>query len=112
MNKPVSGSLSGNQVPTYQENRAERMPDTTFHTKGQLRKLLYFIWEEKLKVKRDYEKVLDELLLLRKENSKLISEKGFYLNQANNSQEKILELQDKILNHYEIENKPYMKVAD
>lgn len=60
------GSPSANKVSTYQQN-TDRMPDTTFHTKGMLRKLLYFIWEEKLKAKKDYEMVLENEIGLREE---------------------------------------------
>lgn len=93
MTKPNnSGSLSGNQVSTYHENRAERMPDTTFHTKGMLRKLLYFIWEEKLKAKRDYERVLEESLILRRQRTE-------DLIRLNKQSEEIQELYREINSH-------------
>jgi hypothetical protein len=56
------GLRSTNKVSTYQQNSEERLPDTTWHTKSQLRKLLYFIWGEKAKAKSDYERMIDEKL--------------------------------------------------
>jgi hypothetical protein len=91
-----SGSLSGNQVPTYQENRAERLIDTTFHTKAQLRKLLYFVWEEKLKAKRDYERLIEENQALRNKLVALEKERDKYYNESHYYKDRCLELFEKL----------------
>lgn len=60
----------------------------------------------------NFNQLVFELLKVKKELAYYKAQKTFYLNQSNSYQEKVLEMQDKILNHYGIENKPYMMVAN
>jgi phosphoribosylanthranilate isomerase len=86
------GVSSGNQVPTYHENRTEskviqlhpaQTPDYTFHSKAQLRKAIR---------------------LLHLENEKLKEEKR-------RLQNKVLVMQTQEINYYKGENPPVMKKA-
>jgi hypothetical protein len=97
MTKTDLGLTSASKASTYQQNREERMPDTTFHTKGQLRKLLYFIWEEKLKAKSDYTRAMNELNELQNESDML--------------RKKLLAFQALEINQLKERMRPEMKIA-
>lgn len=80
-------------VSTYQQNRESEIAQLEFN-------------------EVNFNQLVYELLKVKKELSYHKAQSTFYLNQSNRYQEKVLEMQDKILNHYEIGSKPYMKVAD
>jgi hypothetical protein len=55
--------------------------------------------------KLNFNRLVFEVLRLRREKNEYVQKSIFY-------QEEVLKLQDRVLNHYGIENRPYMKVAD
>jgi hypothetical protein len=101
----ASGLSSGNQVSTYQQNRTNAKK--TIHPE-----LANVYCQSKPEIVRGYKFALDELSKLREELEHYKAQSRYYLNQSNHYQEQILELQDTVLKHLGIEERPYMKVAE
>lgn len=105
----VIGVPSASKASTYHENKDSfKRKDLTFLSKVELRRAYEFIELENFHLKQPSK----EVEMLKAEIAQLKANCVYLINQSNGYQEKVLELQDKILNHYGIENKPYMKVAN
>jgi hypothetical protein len=125
-------SLSLTQVPSIaQGDTSDKgclvMPDLTFKSKGELRRMIEFLYLEKSKKEQppqipegqsleyselNFNKLVYEVARLKKELKYSRCELNSQLDKTNFYQDQVLLYQDMILTSFGIENKPFMKVAE
>jgi hypothetical protein len=108
----ASGSLSGNQISSYHENRASRKTDLTFYSKGQLKQHIESLESEAFYRQKKYDETIEmlgseikRLLDQRLKDQETILEKS---KEIGVQRDKIIDLYSKLM---EKENISPLKVA-
>jgi hypothetical protein len=95
MFKPDSGLSSEVKNLTYQSNKTNEVPDLTFLSKGQLRRMI--------------EDQCQEIARLKNRNSKLMDQNISLMNDAKFYQKTALDIGQKVIEH--LPNSPYISIA-